>query len=70
MLLATAGVAIASGVSQRLSNSSQASNPAQQDDARFQNFRSSYQANGGTGGINEARAAYNALPASAKAAFD
>jgi hypothetical protein len=70
LLLATAGVAIASGVSQRLSNRSQASNPAQQDDARFQNFRSSYQSNGGTGGINEARAAYNALPDSAKAAFD
>lgn len=70
LLLATAGVAIASGVSQRLSNRSQATNPAQQDDARFQNFRSAYQSGGGTGGINEARAAYNALPDSAKAAFD
>ena len=70
LLLATAGVAIASGVAQRLSNASQASNPAQQDDARFQNFRQNYQANGGAGDINTMRAAYNALPDSAKAAFD
>lgn len=70
LLLATAGVAIASGVSQRLSNASQATNPAQQDDARFQNFRSSYQSGNNPGGIDEARAAYNALPASEKANYD
>ena len=70
LLLATAGVAIASGVADRLSNRPQASNPAEQDDARFQNFRSSYQAQGGAGDINTMRAAYNALPDSAKEAFD
>jgi hypothetical protein len=44
-------------------------NPAQQNDARFQNFMKSYLANGGTGGVNGARASFAALPDSEKANY-
>lgn len=44
-------------------------NPAQQNDARFQNFMKSYLSSGGTGGVNGARASFNALPDSEKANY-
>lgn len=70
ILVATAGLAFASGVASRVSNRSSASNPAEQDDARFENFKKDYLNAGGTGGVNGARAVYNSLPASQKANYD
>ena len=74
LLLATAAIA---GVSSVVSNSRSTTsattgdtNPASQDDARFQNFLGKYQSDGGTGGINSARQSYDALSNVAKAQFD
>jgi hypothetical protein len=44
-------------------------NPTQQNDARFQNFLKDYQSNGGTGGMNGARASFDALPDREKANY-
>lgn len=72
LLVATAAVAGLSAVTNyvRTSTTTGDVNPQQQDDARFQNFHRQYQANGGAGDMNAARAAYNALPASQKANYD
>lgn len=45
-------------------------NPAQTNDARFQNYMKDYLSSGGSGGVNGARTAYNALPDSVKATYD
>jgi hypothetical protein len=73
LLLATAAIAGASAVvsnSRATSNTTGDTNPASQDDARFQNFLGQYQSNGGTGGINGARTSYDALSTAAKSTFD
>jgi hypothetical protein len=73
VLVATAAVAGLSAVARGIQSTSTTTgdtNPQQQDDARFQNFHRQYQANGGTGNINVARAEYNALPTSAKSRYD
>ena len=72
LLIATAAIAGLNAVSNAAQTSTTTgdTNPQQQDDARFQNFHRQYQANGGTGNINDARAAFNSLPASAKSRYD
>ena len=65
---ALAGLAAVSG------NNSQATtgdtNPQQQKDSGFQKFQKVYQNDGGTGGMNGARDAYNALPDSERAKYE
>ena len=76
LLVATAAVAVASRAADIVdaqssaTQSQTAQNPAQQNDQRFQRFSAEYQANGGSGGINEMRAEFNALPDSQKANYD
>lgn len=58
LLVATAAVAGLSAVANAVKNPS---TPAEVESAKFNLFKSQYQSNGGAGGINEMRAAYNAL---------
>jgi len=69
LLIATAGVTLAQGFADGFSRA-RAANAAQQNDARFENFKKDYLNDGGTGGVNGARAAFEALPASQKANYD
>jgi len=58
LLVATAAVAGLSAVANAVKNPS---TPAEVESAKFNLFKSQYQSNGGAGGINEMKAAYNAL---------
>lgn len=69
LALATAGVVGASAIASAARGSNLANNPAALDSAMRQTFQQNYQASGGAGGVNEANAAYNALPATAKQAL-
>lgn len=71
LLIATAAVAGLSAISSaaKTSTTTGDSNPAQEADAQFQNFRSSFQNGNSAGGINEARAKFDALPDSEKAKY-
>lgn len=73
LLIATAvagGLSAVSAKVQARSTTTGDTNPAQTNDARFQNYVKDYLANGGGGGVNGARTAFNALPDSAKANYD
>ena len=73
ILVATA---VAGGVSAFTANLQQRStttgdtNPQNTEDAQFQNFKKEYLNNGGGGGVNGARASFNALPTSEKAKYN
>jgi len=67
---AVAGLTAIAGRTSGISTSTGDSNPQSQDDARFQNFKKSYLNSSGTGGINGARAAFDALPSSQKSNYD
>ena len=72
ILIATAvaaGVSSFTAARQQRSTTTGDTNPVQQDDARFQNFKKEFLNNGGDG-INNARASYDALPTSEKAKYD
>lgn len=71
LLVATAAIAGLSAIasSRQTSITTGDTNPAQEQDAQFQKFRSSFQSGNSAGGINEARARFDALPDSEKAKF-
>jgi hypothetical protein len=73
LLIATAVAGGLSAVRARVnarSTSTGDTSPSRTNDARFQNYVKDYLAGGGAGGVNGARAAFNALPDSAKANYD
>jgi len=72
ILIATAvsaGVSSIVAARQQRSTTTGDTNPAQQDDARFQNYLKEFLNDGGSG-VNSARANFNALPTSEKAKYD
>ena len=71
LLIATTAVAGLSIVSDFVQTSTTTGdrNPQQEDDARFQSFHRQYQSDGRAGGVDEARSAWNALPASVRANY-
>lgn len=70
LLIATAALAVGGSVAKAVrSTRTGDTNPTQTADAQFQNYLKSYQSSGGTGGINGARAAFDALPTTEKAKF-
>lgn len=70
LLVATAAIAVGGSVARAVrSTRTGDTNPAQIADTQFANFQKQYQNSGGTGGVNGARAAFDALPTSEKAKF-
>lgn len=67
---AIAGLSVVAGSFNTPSTSTGDVNPQNIDDARFQNYLKNYQSSGGTGGINGARASFDALSTSDKEQFD
>jgi len=72
LLIATTAIAGLSAVSSisQTSTSTGDINPTNIDDARFNKFSKQWLADGNSGGINAARADFNALPTSEKEKFD
>jgi len=67
--VAVAGLSAVAGSTSGVNTSTGDTNPQSIEDAQFQNFKKEYLSTGGTGGINGARATFDALPTSAKEGY-